>query len=168
MRSGLVIDGRRVVDPYDVLWLQTESWFGDVRVPIEHDWPESRAPQDQFRVSSVFVGSDADIDADTITWHPVRPDLGSGTYRYRRTGALIVELGVSEYGGQEYEWAEEWVRITAAGAPTEVYEESDRVRLTVGDFRFVGGTSDPGAWGQIQILEGDQWIVRSSVGDVPA
>jgi hypothetical protein len=162
-RTGLLIDGERMVDTRDVVWLQSDSVFGDIRAPLTGAQASADVRLRQFEASWVMWGPQVDVDASEITWHVIRDGAPRAEpFAYRWSGAVIVESGHSVREGAEYDWEEEWVRLTEPDAPSSVLWTDEAFRVDVGEFSLqVDLHSGHGELWQRNL---GSWVLRSQVG----
>lgn len=114
-RIGLIIDGKRRVDYCDVLWLQSEEWFADIRLRLSTQGPD---PKDTVAVAFAKEGSFAGTASwadSTMTWKHLldireNPPIDASPVKWQKGG--IIEGGTMLVDGRSVPWAEEWVRLT--------------------------------------------------------
>jgi hypothetical protein len=136
-RSGLILDGKRMVDYADVIWLQTPEWFVDMRLLIERDSPPTAADVPAwFYQEKAFAGI-ATWDAPKITWQRLIDSHGRTTPDSSPLvwdDGVIIELGVTDLHGKETPFAEEWLRMTKDDVGCSVEHGEGHARIEVGRF----------------------------------
>jgi hypothetical protein len=169
-RSGLFLDGRRVVDYCDVLWLQTPEWFVDIRLLIDPNAiVASGGVPDFFYAPWAFAGVTS-YDAPTVTWehrfdsHP-GSHLDSNPIRWQ--DGIALEEGHATIGDTPCTYAEEWLRMTGDDVTWRADVDGTRARIEVG--RFAVDLSDDRPSGSFRAARceraGDGW---AEVGAVDA
>ena len=161
-RSGLLLDGVRVVDYCDVIWLQTPEWFVDIRVLID---PEIIVPTkgvpDFFYREFAFAGTTT-WDAPKITWlHLIDSNLEPATDSNPIVWAdgVVLENGSAPVDDRMAPFTEEWLRMTGDDVACHAETADRRARIEVGRFaveiednrpdgafRAVRYTRDGGSW----------------------
>ena len=134
-RTGLIIGGLRQIDFCDVLWIQGEAWFADLRLRIGDLGPDEDDPiASHYGRPRAFAGRSRWLDP-ILQWdHEIDIDLTPGPdanrISWERGG--IVERGTRQRAGLDVPWAEEWIRVSTPGAPViAVSDGSKRLSLTV-------------------------------------
>jgi hypothetical protein len=136
-RSGLILNGKRMVDHADVIWLQTPEWFVDMRLLIERDAPPVVADVPAwFYQEKAFAGI-ATWDAPKITWQHLIDS-------HRRTtpdsnllvwdDGVVIERGITDLSGEKVPFAEEWLRMTGDDVECSAEHGDGRARIEVGRF----------------------------------
>jgi len=137
-RSGILVDGNRVVDYSDVIWLQTPEVFADIRLPIDPNLvpqPGVAVP-DFFYDSFAFAGT-TDWETPTITWNHAldsNPDSGADSNRIEWARGVALEHGVAPSGDVDVPFTEEWLRMTDDDVTWSAVLESDFARVEVGNW----------------------------------
>lgn len=115
-RVGLIIDGTRRVDYCDVLWLQSPTWFADIRTLIQPGLaPPAEDAQSPFAQQFSFAGTTEFIEMEVtdpqLHWiHTLDsrgeapPDQNPVAWHDR----LLVESGSFQWQGREVPFVEEW------------------------------------------------------------
>jgi hypothetical protein len=166
-RQSVSIGEAEAFETQLVIWLQAETCYADLRVPL-NPASEERAGE---RCFSGFSGWDGDLyrwthRLDLETGSPAADDAG----RLVREGEAIVERGMFPTFDGALPYQEIWVPIPGAGRPFLGLERPNGSFLRVGDHaitiadqRGSGGTFSAAYYRQ----EGDQrWSVVASIGDV--
>jgi hypothetical protein len=149
-RSGLIWKGSRVVDYFDVVWLQTPEWFVDIRLPIpDAEIPERSGMPDFFDKSFSFAGHTT-YEAPQITWnHEIDSNQSSGldSNPLQWENGVVFECGQATVDGETHPFIEEWLRMTDDDVTWKADAEGSRARIEVGgwaveihDDRAAGGT----------------------------
>ena len=145
-RVGLTLDGRRLVDYCDVIWLQTPSWFADVRLRLA---PDPAIPADGVAAwlyaAAAFAGL-ATWSAPMMTWRHELDLYGSvppGTNRLRWDDGVLVEYGETEVDGRPVAFSEEWLRMTGENVACSVRRDGPGLRVEVGRWaiELAGGSA---------------------------
>jgi hypothetical protein len=138
-RSELTIDGVVVVERCDVLWLQTDRWYADMRVPLEGSGPGiDGGPESSFARPWAFAGT-AIWQEPVMTWNhhlDSEPDPGLDCNRLEPAGPFLVERGRIEWEGRFVPFTEEWQRISPAGAEMSVEAGENRIVVTIDRWRI--------------------------------
>ncbi len=114
-RVGLTLDGARLVDYCDVLWLQTATSFADIRLRLVPDdaVPTDGIP-DWFYARAAFAGISR-WSPPRMTWEHELDFDGSvppGSNVLRAGDGVLVEEGATTVAGREIPFSEEWLRLT--------------------------------------------------------
>lgn len=136
-RAGVLIDGTRIVEEFDRLWLQTPQWFADIRLRID----QSRGPCDAGL--PVFLSQEGAAAGTTswadpiITWDKTiavsAPPPGSDDSRpLTWADGVVAESGTTLVHGQEREFIEEWLRMTDDDVSWSTDVDDRRARVEVG------------------------------------
>jgi hypothetical protein len=146
-RSGLLLDGVRVVDYCDVIWLQTPKWFVDMRLLID---PEAKVPThgipDFFYKEFAFAGITT-WEPPVITWnHLIDSNLEPAVDSNPLTWAdgVALENGSAPVRDQMMPFTEEWLRMTDDGVSWTADPGENRARIEVGRFAVEIEDSRPG------------------------
>lgn len=147
-RSGLLVDGLRVPDPCDVLWLQSAETYADIRLPLDPGaTPETPGgPAGLFARASAFAGA-AHWEPPSMVWehaldaHP-RGGTDQGTLDLSRDG-WAYEDGTVTWEGRPVPFREEWERISTPADPVHVEATAGRISVTVGRWRIDVGDGRP-------------------------
>lgn len=137
-RDGLVVDGQRVTDPCDVLWLQTPEWYADIRLRADGVADTDKGPTALFAEPWAFAGV-ASWDPPTMTWEhqfDSRTEAAVDANPVEKVGDLLVEQGWVAYGGRRIPFVEEWRKISTRHDPVSVVGRPDGVQVTVGPWRI--------------------------------
>ncbi|MGA0604038.1 hypothetical protein ACO2Q3_25260 [Caulobacter sp. KR2-114] len=135
-----------------VLWLQTETWYADIRVPIDRPGPQGEgfgayADAELITLARIqgFAGQLA-VDGDTFFWRrdlDVQPASGDrDEARCSQDGEVLVEDGLHA------DYQEIWRREAASRSPQAAYrlEGADREGLLViGGEHLIEFVARPGA-----------------------
>lgn len=136
-RTGLIIDGQRRVDYCDVLWLQGEQWFADIRLRLNDQDPQ---PGDGVAVDFATEGAFAGIarwSEPTMSWEHIldvrdEPPTDVSPVKWQNGG--IIEGGTMNWQGRQVPWAEEWVRLVDSSVEPVVTLADRYIHITVGDY----------------------------------
>lgn len=137
-RDGLVLDGERVTDPCEALWLQSPEWYADIRLPASGVVAADNGPSALFAEPWAFAGV-ASWDPPTMTWEhqfDSRPEPAVDANPLAKVGDLLVEGGWIEYDGRPIPYIEEWRKISAHDDPVLAQVRSAGVQITVGRWRI--------------------------------
>lgn len=144
-RVSLALDGAEPAEHADVVWLQTEDTYADLRIP-RYGYGDIVAPM-SFAGTTTWVdpylrwSHDLDLDPDSRLGEA---DVG----RVRWDGDDMVETGELTDGSRSVPYTEVWRRLPASAAGLESHWSADRscvvVRtgahaLTIADDRPTGG-----------------------------
>lgn len=140
-RSILVLPDGSTDTTTEVLWLQTRSMFGDIRVPAARPKPMGdgfAACSDADLVALAAMqgfGGVLEVEADICRWHrhfdyqpPGGPPDEAG---YKIEGDLLIETGLHA------DYREDWVRETPADALLAAFTLGDNAMLVVGGDHFI-------------------------------
>jgi hypothetical protein len=158
-RVGLIIDGKRRVDYCDVLWLQAEEWFADIRVRLNAQDPEPKdAVSLAFAKEGSFAGT-ASWSAPTMTWKHLldireNPPIDASPVKWQNGG--IIEGGTMLVDGRNVPWSEEWVRLTGEKDKPIAQIEPKHVYIEIGNYAIEVKDSRP---------DGDFEAIRSECID---
>src|ERR1700722_5083193 len=114
-RSGLILDGVRKVDYCDVIWLQTPTWFVDIRLLIDPTvTPPTEGLPGFFYKEFCFAGVTS-WDPPQITWdHKIdsslQPSVDSNPLIWE--DGVVFECGTATVDGEPVPFIEEWLRMT--------------------------------------------------------
>ena len=163
-RDGLVVDGRRVADPSDVLWLQTPDWYADIRLPRSEGQATDNGPAALFARPWAFAGI-ASWDPPVMTWeHRFDSRLGAAvdSNPLVKAGDLLVEEGWVAHDGRRVPFAEEWRKISTRDHRVSALPRLQGVQITIGpwritiddhrpagDFLAVREGFDPAGWSEV-------------------
>lgn len=156
-RDGLVIDGERVADPCEVLWLQAPEWYADIRLPSHDVKPAGDGPDMLFEPWA-FAGI-ASWDPPMMTWDhqfDSRLDKAADVYPLTKVGDLLVEEGWVGYGERRVRYLEEWRKISGPTDRVSADLFPDGVQVTVGTWRITVADRRP---------TGGFLAVRESLGE---
>lgn len=137
-RDGLVVDGERVADPCEVLWLQTPEWYADIRLPAPEVVVTDKGPTALFSEPWAFAGI-ASWDPPTMTWEhqfDSRPEAAVDANPLVKVGELLLEEGWVAHGERRVPYVEEWRKISTGNDPVSAVVRSDGVQVTVGPWRI--------------------------------
>lgn len=137
-RAGLVVDGRRVADPCDVLWLQTTEWYADIRLPRRAGVETDKGPTALFARPWAFAGT-ASWDPPTMTWDhqfDSRLEVMVDANPLVQVGDLLVEEGWVAYEGRRVPFIEEWHRVRTGDRQVSAALRRQGVQITVGPSRI--------------------------------
>ncbi|HET6874283.1 MAG TPA: hypothetical protein VFH70_05865 [Acidimicrobiales bacterium] len=137
-RDGLVVDGVRVTDPCEVLWLQTPEWYADIRLPAKGLVDMDKGPTSLFAEPWAFAGT-ASWDPPTMTWEhqfDSRAEAAVDANPLVKVGELLVEEGWVAYGERRVPFVEEWRKISTSNDPVSAVVRPDGVQVTVGPWRI--------------------------------
>jgi hypothetical protein len=115
-RAGVLIDGTRVVEEFDRLWLQTPEAFADIRLRID----PSRGPCEEglpvFLSQEGAAAGVASWSEPVITWDKqvavVASAPGSDARPLTWADGVVCESGTTLIRGTERDFVEEWLRMT--------------------------------------------------------
>lgn len=144
-RSGLIVDGVTVTDRCNVLWLQTELWYADIRLPVrrsgaqpDDDGAFAAGPERCFARPWAFAGK-ASWDDPVMTWHhhlDSEANSEPDSNPLERSGSLILERGRIAWEGRSVPFTEEWQRISPRDAEMCAEAKPGRITVTVGRWRI--------------------------------
>lgn len=137
-RDGLVVDGRRVSDPCDVLWLQTPEWYADIRLPRGPGVETDEGPTALFARPWAFAGI-ASWDPPTMTWEhqfDSRLEAAVDANPLVKVGDLLVEEGWVVYDGRRVPFVEEWRKISTSDHQVSAVLRPQGVQVTIGPRRI--------------------------------
>jgi len=136
-RSGLLLDGVRVVDYCDVIWLQTPEWFADIRLLIDPtaDLPTDGVPEFCYQ-EFAFAGVTT-WEPPTITWShlmdtSLEPAVDSNPVVW--ADGVVLENGFAPVGDRMVPFTEEWLRMTGDDVVWHAEPGEKRTRIEVGRF----------------------------------
>jgi hypothetical protein len=135
-RVGLEVDGKRVKEPCEVLWLQSEKWYADIRIPVPDAGP-TEGPESLFARAWAFAGA-ATWDPPVMTWEHMldsEPDPSIDSNPLEVDGDVAMETGQIDWHGRTVEFCEEWHRISPARVTLTAHVDANRVEITVGRWR---------------------------------
>lgn len=161
-RSGLLLDGVRVVDYCDVIWLQTPEWFVDIRLLIDAAAavPTEGVPN-FFYKEFAFAGTTA-WEAPRITWSHLidsnlEPAIDSNPISW--ADGVVLEHGSAPVAGQMTPFTEEWLRMTDDDVSFRAENDEGWARIEVG--RFAVEIADERPTGPFRAVrythDGDRW-----------
>jgi hypothetical protein len=135
-RSGLLISGKRRVDHCDVLWLQSEEWFADIRLPLIDGG--SVDPADvvatHFSRPRAFIGRSS-WDCPIFRWEHIL-DTADVVSRSDANMVQATAYGISEHGewaledGTTIKWCEEWTRLSASCPEVVMLDDMHRFEIS--------------------------------------
>jgi len=143
-RVSLAVDGAAPTEHADVVWLQTECTYADLRIP-RYGYGDIVAPLSFAGTTTwadPFLRWSHDLDLDEST--PADSDIG----RVRWNGDDLVETGEFTEGGRAVPYTEVWRRVAGSEAGLESHWSPDRTcvvvrtgdhALTIADDRTAGG-----------------------------
>lgn len=137
-RVGLVVDGVRVTDPCEVLWLQSPEWYADIRLPRDPDTEPDKGPTALFARPWAFAGI-ASWDPPMMTWDhqfDSRPEPAADAGPLVKVGDLLVEEGWVGYEGRRVPFVEEWRKISTGDHAVSAVRRPEGVQVTVGPRRI--------------------------------
>lgn len=143
-RTGLFINGVRQVDHCDVLWLQSSTWFGDIRLRIDPA-TEPTHPAARRMARVVGSGGTADWSAPLMTWtSTLGPRVGSATDAYELSweDGVVVERGTIEFEDDTFTFAEEWLRMSTPSDEPTVTRHEDNLQIAIDRWAIRIGTLD--------------------------
>lgn len=121
-RAALMVEGERQPDPCQVMWLQTPSWYADIRLPLPggaRSQPGAVALPPMLSEPWSFGGV-ADWADPVMTWghhFDLREEKGLDSNRLELLGDLLVEQGTTtDSEGRPVRFSERWERVS----PSEV------------------------------------------------
>jgi hypothetical protein len=138
-RSRLVVNGAHCVDRCQALWLQTTSWFADVRMPRSSQGPIAVGPEVTLTRPRAFAGT-ATWDPPVMTWHHQLDYLGdpvSDSMPLEHNGDLLVEAGHLNWAGLAIPFRQEWRRISQPGDEICAESSARRIQITIGVRRIL-------------------------------
>jgi hypothetical protein len=128
-----------VAERCDVLWLQTDRWYADMRVPFGEAEPgKGGGPQTPFSRPWAFAGT-ATWEEPMMTWdHDLdsEPDPEVDSNPLEPAGLVMVEKGLIEWEGRFVPFTEEWQRISPAGANMSAEAGKSRIVVTIDRWRI--------------------------------
>ena len=137
-RAGVIVDGVRVKDRCDVLWLQSQNWYADLRIPLPGA-AGGTGPASVFARAWAFAGT-ASWDPPLMTWEhhlDSEPEPKADSNRLELDGTAAIERGEIWWEGRAVPFCEEWRRISPPKAEMSVEVDDDRVTVAVGSWRIV-------------------------------
>lgn len=144
-RVSLAVDGSAPAEHADVVWLQTERTYADLRIP-RYGYGDIVAPMSFAGTTSwaaPFLRWSHDLDLDRG-----RPPADGDVGRVRWDGDDLVETGQVTEGGRAVPYTEVWRRVAGSDTCLESHRSPDGrcvvVRtgdhaLTIADDRAAGG-----------------------------
>jgi hypothetical protein len=122
-----------------VLWLQTDRWYADMRMPVEEAVPGIvDGPETPFARPWAFAGT-ATWTEPVMTWHHLldsEPDPGVDSNLLEPAGPVMVEKGLIEWEGGFVPFTEEWQRISPSGADMSAEAGENRIVVTIDRWRI--------------------------------
>ena len=166
-RSGLLINGVRQLDFCDVLWLQTPTWFADIRLRLTSDLePTSAALRRMSRVTA--TAGTADWADPFMTWNGSfgpRRETSPDTYRLRWRDNVVIESGSIRAGGETFTFAEEWLRMSTGSDETALIVRDRYLYIAIG--RWAIEVSSPAGDDRLIAIRSDlSGDHRAEVGSV--
>jgi hypothetical protein len=159
-RTGLFIDGVRRVDFSDVLWLQTPTWFADIRLRMDRNVEPLDAPSRRMARTAASAGI-AEWTDPIMTWRPtlgVRADFPVDRYRLDRRDNVVVEYGSLTAGTTEFTFAEEWLRMTGPSETHSVVAREQYLSISIGRWSIEVSPDDSDAFVAVRRDRiGDRW-----------
>jgi len=134
-RVGLTLGGRRLVDCCDVVWLQTPSWFADLRLRLAPAPVAPVADAPAWFYAEAAFGGVASWAAPRMTWrHELDLDgsVPPGSNDLCFEGGVLVEQGDTDVDGRPTPFREEWLRMTAENPACSARREGSALRVEVG------------------------------------
>lgn len=168
-RSGLILNGKRMVDYADVIWLQTPEWFVDMRLLIDRG-SQTATPDVPawFYQEKAFAGI-ATWDSPRITWQHLIDSHRQATSDSNVLvwdDGVVIERGVTDLHGQATPFAEEWLCMTGDDVECSAEHDEGRARITVGNFAVEIFDERPGGGRfnatRLEMREGE-WVEFGSV-----
>ncbi|HEX3824813.1 MAG TPA: hypothetical protein VHV79_10155 [Mycobacteriales bacterium] len=141
-RSGLFIDGVRQIDYCDVLWLQSSTWFADIRLRLDPA-AEPLSPAAR-RMARPFASAGTATWADPIfTWTSTLgnsgpPDANSLNWE----DGVVVERGTIALDHETFTFAEEWLRMNGESDEPIVTCRDRYLHIAVGKWAIAASASD--------------------------
>lgn len=130
-----MLDGARLVDYCDVLWLQTPTSFADIRLRL---LPDDAVPADGipdwFYPRAAFAGISR-WSPPRMTWEHELDFDGSvppGSNVLRAGDGVLVEEGETTVAGRETRFSEEWLRLTGDDVTCSVIGGDRHARIEIG------------------------------------
>lgn len=136
-RAGLIVGGQRVKDRCEVLWLQSEDWYADIRVPAP-DAGEASGPESLFARPWAFGGRGR-WEPPVMTWEHLLdsdPDPDTDSNRLVLDGDLAFEEGQIEWHGAAVPFCEEWQRISPPDAEVSTEVNANRIDIVLARWRI--------------------------------
>jgi hypothetical protein len=168
-RSGLLLNGTRVVDYCDVIWLQTPEWFVDIRLLIDPGVvvPGGGVP-DFFYAEFAFAGV-ASFDPPILTWDhridsSLEPAVDANPISWE--DGVVFERGNATIGDTPCTYLEEWLKMTDDGVTWAADVDGSHARIEVGRFAvdIADGRASGGAFSATRYEQpGDGWTAVGSV-----
>jgi hypothetical protein len=137
-RAGLIVDGVRVKDRCDVLWLQSQDWYADLRIPLPGA-AGAAGPESVFARAWAFAGT-ASWDPPLMTWEhhlDSEPEPRADSNRLELDGTVAIERGEIWWDGRAVPFCEEWQRISPLKVEMSVELDDNRAAIAVGPWRIV-------------------------------
>jgi len=134
-RVGVTLGGRRLVDHCDVVWLQTPSWFADVRLRLAPGRAAPTADVPAWLYAEAAFGGVAAWSAPRMTWrHELDLDgsVPPGCNDLCFDAGVLVERGDTEVNGRPTPFREEWLRMSAADPTWSARRAGSALRVEVG------------------------------------
>ena len=167
-RVGLTLDDTRLVDCSDVLWLQTPTWFADIRLRL---LPEGRIPTEGvpawLYAQAAFAGT-AHWSSPMMTWEHVldyNRSVAPGSNNLARSDGVLVERGITTVAGSETPFTEEWLRMSGADDACSLHVEQGACRVEVGGWAIELRDARPeGQFSAVRYrVNGGGWKVTGSL-----
>lgn len=170
-RTGLFIDGIRRVDFCDVLWLQTSTWFVDIRHRLGGDVLnlEPAGVPAKRMARRVAMAGVAEWAEPVMTWHATfgsRAEAASESYRLSWRDNVVVEEGSISHNNETFAFAEEWLRMSAASDEPAIRVREQYLFIAIGRWS-IEVRVQPGGDRLVAVRRdriGDRWVEIASVG----
>lgn len=133
-RSGLIVDGARQVDHCEVLWLQSPTWFADIRLRR----PSSKGVcvgglAASFARERCFAGLGTWV-TPRMTWIHLldsEPSFTVDTSRLTWEAGVLLERGILSEGGATISFIEEWECLTEYAVALDVRPGHDCLWVSI-------------------------------------
>ena len=114
VRESIQMEGETPKENSDVIWLQSQGYYGDIRISLANlnIEPESFSGGVNWEVPHLTFQHDLDFHNEGL-------DIG----RVDWDGDVLLEHATFEMVGKRYECKERWLRQTALSPATRVFEQ---------------------------------------------
>jgi hypothetical protein len=170
-RHRLIVDGVRVTDQSEVLWLQTGDCYADIRVPGSVHSIRSGGPEAVFARPAAFAGT-AFWHPPVMIWQHQLDSLRDQTIEsspLHFEGDVLVESGSLRWAGLTIPFREEWRRLSGRHDDMAVRADGNRMDITIGRWRIeVADDGPPGGFRACRYdREDGSWRLKGTIVEAP-